>query len=145
MTCLPLAGTMSYLTPRLPPPQDARARSWMKSQAEAMELDFSDDDENAWDNDDGEAGSNVKRGKGGRPVPVEDKKVSQMRESLARLLDSAVLPVGVSPRFVTAHAVQGLLPEMLSHGSTGGSSYKYAGGERVHRKKPHNPRKFGKR
>ena len=39
----------------------------------------------------------------------------------------------------------GMLPEMLTHGSTGGSSYKYAGGDRVHRKKNHNPRKFGKR
>ena len=160
-----------------------------------------------------------------------------MREALNRLLDSAVLPVGVSPRFITArgatsgmpstfpplpfpsipfpslqfpslpfpplphglakldprmllrsnycrlaasktdtgpqqcarifpkHALQarlaqtllsvdifpgecrfaGMLPEMLTHGSTGGSSYKYAGGDRVHRKKNHNPRKFGKR
>ena len=31
--------------------KDARHKSWMKVQAEAMDIDLSDDDENAWEED----------------------------------------------------------------------------------------------
>ena len=55
--------------------------------------------------------------------------MSQLQEQLDRLLDSHLLPKGVSPRFITgSHYAQAGLPEMLAYGASGGSMKQSSGG-----------------
>jgi len=83
----------------------ARERSWMKQQAEELEMEISDDE----DEEDMKHNASSKR-------------ISQLQEQLDRMLDSHLLPKGVSPRFVTgSHHTNAGLPEMLGFGSIAGS------------------------
>jgi len=114
----------------------ARHKSWVRMQSEAMELALDSDEE------EGEGSDDEMGGKAWSAKMEDNKRVQQMRTNLDRMLDSAILPTGVSPRFVTS---DGSLPEMLSHGARSGSMNRFADGARVHRKKNTNPRKFGRK
>ena len=109
--------------------KDARDKSWMKQQAAEMELDISDD--GASDSDEAGGGGGWAKGGGGRASSGQRQRTAQLQEQLDRMLDSSLLPKGVSPRFITGsyHAQAGL-PEMLAFGAVGGSLRDARGGKR---------------
>jgi hypothetical protein len=83
------------------------------------------DESNEGSSEDGGAS----RGGGGRGDAAAGKRMSQLQEQLDRLLDSHLLPKGVSPRFITgSHYAQAGLPEMLAYGASGGSMKQSSGG-----------------
>ena len=109
----------------------ARDKSWMKQQAQEMEMDLSDDEA-----DEAEANANT----------ASSKRVAQLQEQLNRLLDSHLLPKGVSPRFVTGshHSTAGL-PEILGYGAAGGSLRQADSGGGYGQRRRLKPGKRGKK
>jgi ATP-dependent RNA helicase DDX24/MAK5 len=109
----------------------ARDKSWMKQQAQEMEMDLSDDEA-----DEAEANANT----------ATSKRVAQLQEQLNRLLDSHLLPKGVSPRFVTGshHSTAGL-PEILGYGAAGGSLRQADSGGGYGQRRRLKPGKRGKK
>jgi len=108
----------------------ARDKSWMKQQASEMEMDLSDDE----DEDDDSTNT------------ASSKRVSQLQEQLNRLLDSHLLPKGVSPRFVTgSHYSSAGLPEMLGYGAAGGSLRQAESGGGYGQRRRLKPGKKGKK
>lgn len=111
--------------------RSARDRQWMVREAEAMDLALESGEEASDSDSDG-------GGAARRAGTQESQRVRQLRAQLDSLLDAALLPMGASPRFVTAALAAGSaagLPEMLRHGAVVGSQTHTQRGTRVHRKK----------